>query len=223
MFGAPRTASRAIAAAVSAAPSRPIHASSPGSNVWSSRRSRRPSHASAEVTGSAPGLDAARGSGLGAAASLNRRCAACFSSRRGRARGAGRRRSPPNRSCRCPTCGRACVVRASASCAACRSRRSTSRSSTSSIAGAPGWRGSSSAYPARSSTRRASAPASRARRSCARAPTASCATSARSPRRSASTAAARARHADRVRPRPARRCRRPRRRTRSAPAALPRR
>ena len=96
------------------------------------------------------------------------------------------RRWRATRSCRSPSCGRACSARATRSSAAPTSARSTSRSSTSSRATrrATTARGSSSACPAPRSTAPASARASRARRS-----TATGRTRARSPRRSASTAA----------------------------------
>src|ERR1700754_97805 len=49
MFGAPRTARRAIASAVSRAPVSVSQLSAPGSSVWSRIERRRPSHRSAWI------------------------------------------------------------------------------------------------------------------------------------------------------------------------------
>src|SRR4051812_18264086 len=51
MFGAPRTARRAIASAVSRAPVSESHVSAPGSSVWSRIESRRPSQRTAWMDG----------------------------------------------------------------------------------------------------------------------------------------------------------------------------
>ena len=189
MFGAPRTASRAIAAAVSSAPSRPIQVSSAGSRVWSSRRSRRPSQASAEVTGSAPGLMRRDGIDLAGAASLTADAPPASRRSRGRARGAGLRdgRRPDHAAGR-RAAGHAvhgAERRARPGDLVVRRRGRRRRRSRARRRGAD----HRAASPVPPSTRPASGPASRARRSTARTPTASRATSARSPRRSASTAA----------------------------------